>query len=218
MPFILQIERSSTKEGDAAVVVCKLMSTRSLSLLIALTAAHVVGADMTPDQRAFFESKIRPVLVKQCYECHSQTSKKLGGKLLLDAPSEMIAGGESGPAVIPGKPDESLIVQAVRYDGLEMPPKKRLPENIVNDFVEWVKMGAPDPRIEPPKVVQKATREPLWSLEPISDPKPPKVHNTAWPRRSLDAFILAKIEQNGLQPAPDAETAALRRRRHVRPI
>jgi len=212
MPFILQIERSSTKEGDAAVVVCKLMSTRSLSLLIALTAAHVVGADMTPDQRAFFESKIRPVLVKQCYECHSQTSKKLGGKLLLDAPSEMIAGGESGPAVIPGKPDESLIVQAVRYDGLEMPPKKRLPENIVNDFVEWVKMGAPDPRIEPPKVVQKATREPLWSLKPISDPKPPKVHNTAWPRRSLDAFILAKIEQNGLQPAPDAETAALRRR------
>jgi hypothetical protein len=80
---------------------------------------------MTPDQRAFFESKIRPVLVKQCYECHSQGAKKLGGKLLLDAPSEMIVGGESAPSLIPGKPDESLIVQAVRYDGLEMPPKKR---------------------------------------------------------------------------------------------
>jgi hypothetical protein len=188
------------------------MSTRSLSLLIALTAAHVVGADMTPDQRAFFESKIRPVLVKQCYECHSQTSKKLGGKLLLDAPSEMIAGGESGPAVIPGKPDESLIVQAVRYDGLEMPPKKRLPENIVNDFAEWVKMGAPDPRTEPPKVVKNAPQEPLWSLKPISDSKPPKVQNTAWPRQSLDAFILAQIEQTGLQPAPDAENAILKRR------
>lgn len=180
----------------------------ALFLLTALAA----GADMTPDQRAFFESKIRPVLAKQCYECHSQTSKKLGGKLLLDAPSEMIAGGESGPAVIPGKPDESLIVQAVRYDGLEMPPKKRLPENIVQDFAEWVKMGAPDPRTEPLKVVKKAPQEPLWSLKPISDSKPPKVKNTAWPRQSLDAFILAKIEQNGLQPAPDADAATLKRR------
>lgn len=180
--------------------------------LLLLSALPAAAADMTPDQRAFFESKIRPVLVKQCYECHSQTSKKLGGKLLLDAPSEMIAGGESGPAVIPGKPDESLIVQAVRYDGLEMPPKKRLPDNIVNDFAEWVKMGAPDPRTEPSRVVKKAPQEPLWSLKPISDPKPPKVQNTAWPRQSLDAFILAKIEQNGLQPAPDAEKAILKRR------
>ena len=96
---------------------------KALPSALFLLTALAEGADMTPDQRAFFESKIRPVLVKQCYECHSQTSKKLGGKLLLDAPSEMIAGGESGPAVIPGKPDESLIVQAVRYDGLEMPPK-----------------------------------------------------------------------------------------------
>jgi hypothetical protein len=182
--------------------------TPALFLLTALAA----GADMTPDQRAFFEQKIRPVLVKQCYECHSQASKKLGGKLLLDAPSEMIAGGESGPAVIPGKPDESLIVQAVRYDGLEMPPKKRLPDNIVNDFVEWVKMGAPDPRTEPPKTAKKATQAPLWSLQPVSDPKPPKVQNTAWPRQSLDAFILAKIEQNGLTPAPDADKAVLKRR------
>jgi len=184
---------------------------RRLQLLL-LSALPAAAADMTPDQRAFFESKIRPVLVKQCYECHSQTSKKLGGKLLLDAPSEMIAGGESGPAVIPGKPDESLIVQAVRYDGLEMPPKKRLPENIVNDFAEWVKMGAPDPRTEPPKVVKKGPQEPLWSLQPISDPKPPSVKNASWPRQSLDAFVLAKIEQNGLAPAPDAETATLKRR------
>jgi hypothetical protein len=188
------------------------MRTRlaGLILLIPVIAAH--AADMTPDQRAFFESKIRPVLVKQCYECHSQGAKKLGGKLLLDAPSEMIVGGESGPSLIPGKPDESLIVQAVRYDGLEMPPKKRLPENIVNDFVEWVKMGAPDPRTEPPKVAKRSPQEPLWSLKPVSDPTPPKVQNTAWPRQSLDTFILAKLEQNHLRPAPDAEKAVLRRR------
>jgi hypothetical protein len=188
------------------------MLSRVFITLLVSPIMAVSAADMTPDQRAFFEAKIRPVLVKQCYECHSQTSKKLGGKLLLDAPSEMIAGGESGPAVIPGKPDESLIVQAVRYDGLEMPPKKRLPDNIVNDFAEWVKMGAPDPRTEPPKVVRKTVAEPLWSLKPISDPTPPKVQTTAWPRQSLDTFILAKIEQNGLQPAPDAEKTLLRRR------
>ncbi|MCX6856894.1 MAG: PSD1 and planctomycete cytochrome C domain-containing protein [Verrucomicrobia bacterium] len=182
-----------------------------LSVLLSL-AAPAVGADMTPDQRVFFESKIRPVLVKQCYECHSQGAKKVGGKLLLDAPSEMIVGGESGPALIAGRPEESLIVQAVRYDGLEMPPKKRLPEQVVNDFVEWVKMGAPDPRTEPPKIAKKAPQAPLWSLKPISDPKPPKVQNTAWPRQSLDAFILDKIEQNGLAPASDTERSTLRRR------
>ncbi len=183
----------------------------SLSALFLLTA-HAVCADMTPDQRAFFESKIRPVLVKQCYECHSQGAKKLGGKLLLDAPSEMIVGGESGPSLIAGKPDESLIVQAVRYDGLEMPPKKRLPDHVVNDFVEWVKMGAPDPRADLSKTTKQAAQEPLWSLKPISVPQPPKVQNNAWPRESLDAFILAKLEQNNLQPAADAKKAVLKRR------
>lgn len=170
------------------------------------------AADMTPDQRAFFENRIRPVLVKHCYECHSQTAEKIGGKLLLDAPSEMIAGGESGPSLIPGKPDESLIVQAVRYDGLEMPPKKRLPEQIVNDFVEWVRMGAPDPRADAPGIAKRAPQEPLWSLKPISNPKLPKVGKTAWPRDPLDTFILARIEERGLAPAADAGQAVLRRR------
>jgi hypothetical protein len=188
-----------------------------LFLLLTLSTAACLcsAADMTPDQRAFFESKIRPVLVKQCYECHAQGAKKLGGKLLLDAPSEMISGGESGPSVIPGKPDESLIVQAVRYDGIEMPPKKRLPEHVVNDFVEWVKMGAPDPREDLPKTEQKAKtvpQEPLWSLKPVSNPQPPKVKNTAWPRDSLDAFILAKLEEKNLKPASDADLTILKRR------
>jgi hypothetical protein len=175
-------------------------------------AASAAAADMTPDQRAFFENRIRPVLVKQCYECHSQTSKKLGGKLLLDAPSEMIAGGESGPAVIPGRPDESLIVQAVRYDGLEMPPRKRLPEPVVKDFIEWVKMGAPDPRTEPVKTVKRRPQEPLWSLKPVSDPRPPQVLLTAWPRSAVDSFILSRLEHQGLAPAPDASQDVLRRR------
>ncbi len=188
-----------------------------LLLFFALSTAgwRCFAAEMTPDQRAFFESKIRPVLVKQCYECHSQGAKKLGGKLLLDAPSEMIVGGESGPSLVPGKPDESLIVQAVRYDGIEMPPKKRLPDHVVNDFVEWVTMGAPDPREDLPKTAQNtmtAPQEPLWSLKPVSNPQPPKLMDTAWPRDSLDAFILAKLEEKNLRPAADAETVVLKRR------
>ncbi|MCB1208778.1 MAG: DUF1549 domain-containing protein, partial [Verrucomicrobiales bacterium] len=173
-----------------------------------------MAVEMTPQQRTFFESKIRPVLVKQCYECHSADAKKLGGKLLLDAPSEMIAGGESGPALIPGDPDASLIVQALRYDGLEMPPKKRLPETVVTDFVTWVKLGAPDPRTDSPKLTRPvdAEKSDLWSLKPVAKVSIPSVADTAWPRDAIDYFVLAKMEQNHLTPSRDADPRALIRR------
>ena len=186
----------------------------SLALMLAI-ATPAIGADMTAEQRSFFESKIRPVLVKQCYECHSADAKKLGGKLLLDAPSEMIAGGESGPSLIPGNPDESLIIQALRYDGLEMPPKKPLPESVIADFVTWVKLGAPDPREDAPKSAKpanKAAPEPLWSLKPVAAPNPPTVKDQAWPRGAIDRFVLAKIESKGLQPTFDADRRTLLRR------
>jgi hypothetical protein len=184
-------------------------------LILSTIALQAMAADMTPDQRSFFESRIRPVLVKQCYECHSQNSKKLGGKLLLDAPSEMIAGGESGPTLIPGKPDDSLIIQALRYDGLEMPPKKRLPEPVVHDFITWVKMGAPDPRADLPKTAVKTVtkdKAALWSYQPVTNPQPPAVKSGDWPRDRIDRFVLAKMEANGLSPATDAPAAMLVRR------
>ena len=184
-------------------------------LILSTLALQAMAADMTPDQRSFFESRIRPVLVKQCYECHSQNSKKLGGKLLLDAPSEMIAGGESGPTLIPGKPDDSLIIQALRYDGLEMPPKKRLPEPVVHDFITWVKMGAPDPRADLPKTAAKTVtkdKAALWSYQPVTNPQPPAVKAGDWPRDRIDRFVLAKMETHGLSPAADAPAAMLVRR------
>ncbi len=184
-------------------------------LILSTLALQAMAADMTPDQRSFFESRIRPVLVKQCYECHSQNSKKLGGKLLLDAPSEMIAGGESGPTLIPGKPDDSLIIQALRYDGLEMPPKKRLPEPVVHDFITWVKMGAPDPRADLPKSAAKTVtkdKAALWSYQPVTNPQPPAVKAGDWPRDRIDRFVLAKMETHGLSPAADAPAAMLVRR------
>lgn len=175
---------------------------------------------MAPEQRAFFESKIRPVLAKQCYECHAADAKKIGGKLLLDSPAEMLSGGESGPAVIPGKPDDSLIVQALRYDGLEMPPKHRLPESVVNDFATWVKMGAPDPRdnTSKPGTAKKplvADEAALWAYRPVARPGVPEVQAKAWPRSEIDAFILAPLEARGLKPTHDASPATLVRRLSV---
>ncbi|MEO6786312.1 MAG: PSD1 and planctomycete cytochrome C domain-containing protein, partial [Chthoniobacteraceae bacterium] len=177
--------------------------------------ASLPAADMGPEQRAFFESKIRPVLVKQCYECHSAGAKKVGGKLLLDSPAEMFGGGESGPAVIPGKPDESLIIQSLRYDDLEMPPKKRLPESVVNDFVAWVKMGAPDPRENSTKTAKRTVttdKAALWSFQPVTNPAVPGVKSKDWPRDPVDAFVLAKVETAGLSPSKDAAPSVLVRR------
>jgi hypothetical protein len=184
-------------------------------LIVVWTSSSGHAAAMTPDQRVFFENKIRPVLVKQCYECHSATAKKLGGKLLLDSPSEMISGGESGPSVSPGYPDKSLIIQALKYDGIEMPPQEKLPDQVIQDFITWVNMGAPDPREATPKTAIKQTptdKAALWSYQPLSQPKTPLVRNKEWPRDPVDTFILAKMEARSLKPAPSAATETLIRR------
>jgi len=183
-------------------------------ILLAL-GGGTFAQEMPPEHRAFFENKIRPVLVQQCYECHSGNGKKSGGKLLLDTPADMMAGGQSGPALVLGNPDESLIIQAVRYDGLEMPPKKKLPDQVVSDLVTWVKMGAPDPRETAPKKTRAGTASPsvnLWSLKPIINPEPPAVKDTSWPWDRLDNFVLAKIEAKGCAPTKDASREMLLRR------
>ena len=193
------------------------ITARRLFMLAAWMGGFAGAAnatEMTPAQRSFFETKIRPVLVKQCYECHSVNAKKLGGKLLLDAPSEMIAGGESGPPLIPGNPDDSLIIQALRYQDLEMPPKQRLPESVVNDFVTWVKLGAPDPRVESSVPARKLddSKSDLWSLRPIRNPTPPAVQDKSWARDPVDQFVLAKLEAQKRLPTKDADARVIVRR------
>jgi hypothetical protein len=203
---------------------CFLSASPSRFLHLFASALVAVGgttaapaADMTTEQRAFFENKIRPVLVKQCYECHSTGAKKIGGNLLLDAPAEMLVGGESGPALIPGKSDESLLIQALRYDGVEMPPKARLPEPVVDDFITWVNMGAPDPRpnlhgeMKPAKVTVE-DKVALWAYQPLTHPTTPRVKANDWPHDPLDHFVLAKLEFEGLTPVGDAAPATLLRR------
>tara|TARA_R110002124_G_scaffold57065_5_gene160261 strand:+ start:624 stop:3017 length:2394 start_codon:yes stop_codon:yes gene_type:complete len=177
-----------------------------------------VQAKMNPAQRAFFENKIRPVLAEKCYSCHSAKSEELGGKLRMDTRDGMREGGESGPAFVEGRPDESLLIQALRYDGLEMPPNEPLPEAVITDFVKWVEMGVPDPRSDVPLIAKKpntvsASADPaLWSFQPITNPELPAVQNQHWGVDPLDQFVLARIEAAGLKPTYDAAPRQLVRR------
>jgi hypothetical protein len=185
-----------------------------LVLMTSVIPSTAAGQTLSPSDRAFFENKIRPVLVQRCYECHAADSKELGGKLRLDSREGVRKGGESGPAVIAGKPNESPIIQALRYDGLEMPPDQPLPETVVNDFVKWIERGAPDPRSSENAMNQgdDLDSKSLWSLQPRLAPPVPHVRDTSWPLDPLDRFVLARIEAQGLQPTRDADPRQLARR------
>src|SRR5437016_1850658 len=134
----------------AASAPCRgsVMLKRNLRALVAaLIIAGVASAEeLSKESTEFFEKKIRPVLVEHCYECHSAQSEKLKGKLLLDNRESARKGGETGPAVVPGDADSSLLVQALRYENFEMPPKGKLPTHVIADFEKWIKEGAADPR------------------------------------------------------------------------
>ena len=122
---------------------------RFAAFILFATACTPVWADDAGTE--FFEAKVRPVLVQHCYECHAADAKKLGGGLSLDSRQGVQTGGDSGPAIVPGKPAESLLIQAVRYtnDAVQMPPKGKLPAAVIADLEEWVQRGAVDPRDKP---------------------------------------------------------------------
>ncbi|MCB1233820.1 MAG: PSD1 domain-containing protein [Verrucomicrobiae bacterium] len=180
--------------------------------LLSLAASSARGADDKAGND-FFEKKIRPALVKHCFECHSQDAKKLGGKLLLDSREDLRQGGESGAPLVEGKPDESLLIQSLRWENdLEMPPKEPLPETVIADFVKWIEMGAPDPRKPIPVAPPVTTVTEHWSFQPVKNPAPPEVADSAWPRDPLDRFALAAMEREKLAPAGDAPPETLIRR------
>jgi Protein of unknown function (DUF1553)/Protein of unknown function (DUF1549)/Planctomycete cytochrome C len=158
------------------------------------------------DGIAFFEQKIRPVLIEHCYECHSGQAKKLKSNLFLDSQSGWEKGGDYGePSIIPGKPDESLLIRSVQHraQGLEMPPgKPKLPDAVIADLVTWVKMGAPDPRDDVKVEVKRADKS-WWSLQPL---KTELKHN------SIDDYVLETLAENGLDRNPPADPRSLIRR------
>ncbi len=193
----------------------------ALSLAWSTAGSHAAPAPPQPDGVAFFEQKIRPVLLSACYECHSAEAKakgKLKGGLFLDTRAALLAGGDEGPAIVPGKPADSLLIKALRWtrDDLHMPPKTKLAPEVVADFEKWVAMGAPDPRIGE---VAQARREisvsqgrDYWAFRPLQPVAVPTVKAAAWARTPVDRFILAKLEAAGVTPSqPVAREQLLRR-------
>ncbi len=198
-----------------------------LSCGIILTKfSHAADTTLTDDQTNFFERKIRPVLIEKCYECHSSQAKKVKGGLLLDTKVGSLEGGDNGPAVVPGKLDESLLIEAIRYQNkdTEMPPKGKLPDHVIADFEAWIKMGAPDPRGGmvadgakaaadwKKKEISIAEGRKFWAFQSPVKSELPTVKNTAWPKSDIDRYVLAKIEEKGLQPVSDAGKLDILRR------
>jgi hypothetical protein len=166
-------------------------------------------AEIAPEQLSFFESKVRPLLVQRCYECHGE--KKQKGGLRLDSRAGWQKGGDTGPALTPGKPDESLLIKAVRHadPDLQMPPKETLTESEIQTLVEWVRLGAPDPResVTPKRATGMSLSDGRkhWAFQPIHRSEPPSVKNADWPLGAVDRFVLAQLEANDLSPAGDAD-------------
>ena len=195
------------------------MRNESLSIAILLAAGSLWADDPAVERQRldFFEAKIRPVLVKHCYECHAADSKKIRGGLLVDSRQGLLEGGESGPAVVPGDLEESLLISALKHNDFEMPPKGKLPVAVIADFEKWIEGGAIDPRrvtnqVTTPQSVDIEVGRKHWAYHPLKAPAIPNVKDVTWPSGDIDRFVLARLEAEGLQPGVDAERIVLVRR------
>ena len=200
----------------AAEIVCLVLA---LTLCAAAEAPAAGEQSADPQGIEFFERNVRPLLVERCYKCHSAKSQPLRGGLLLDSRAAWQRGGDSGRAIVPGDPEASLLVKAVRYksDELQMPPEGKLTDREIASLIEWVKLGAPDPREgDAVPVARKSISleegRTRWAFQPLAIKQPPAVANEAWPRTPLDRFILARLEAAGIAPSATADRRRLIRR------
>jgi len=190
--------------------------------LLAVTLARAADdpAALSAGDRQFFETKIRPVLEEDCFKCHSHQADRIKGGLMLDSRAAVLKGGNTGPAVVPGKPDDSVLIQALRYtdEDLRMPPPDhggKLTDQQIADFTEWVRRGAPDPRVPAMAASGKAyggVGKAHWAFQPVTQPAVPAVKDNSWVQSPLDHFVLAKLESVGLHPNPPADKRTLIRR------
>lgn len=200
-----------------------ILTAASLLCLHTLHASTDVTAEADAQRKAhaFFEKNIRPILANRCYSCHSEEKQR--GALRVDALDHLLHGGDTGPALVAGKPDQSLIIEAVRYknDDFQMPPKEQLPAEEIALLEQWVAMGAPWP--QPIGVANNKSSKrdqwgfteedrSLWSLQPLSNPTPPTNAGKNWAKNEIDLFIAAKFEEKKLSPAAKANPRELIRR------
>lgn len=193
-------------------------SMRCLIFSLFLTSPLFAQSAAGP-QEEFFEKKIRPLLLTHCMECHSE--KKVKGQLRMDSRASLLKGGETGPAVVPGKPEASLLIKAVHYksEELKMPPKGKLKDSEIADLEKWIKEGAVWPhsatgetKTDPQAPLFTEEQKKFWAFQPIQKPQPPQVKNAAWVKTPIDAFILAELEKKNLKPNTPAEKRVLLRR------
>jgi len=194
-----------------------LFATRAGFLLGLAVCFRSAAQPLTPAQADFFESKIRPILANDCFKCHSQRAPKVKGGLSLDTRDGWLKGGATGPAIVPGDPEKSLLIKAVRYtdEDLQMPPNKRLSDDEIASLVSWVKMGAPDPRVANASGTNSYASllaKDHWAFKPVKNPPVPEVQDTNWVKTPVDAFILAKLQENEMKPNPVADKRTLIRR------
>ena len=191
-----------------------LITLITICLATGNAAADEAGID-------FFEKKIRPVLHRECYRCHASDSKRVKGGLVLDSAVGWLRGGDSGPSIVPGKPDESLLIHALRYADdaeLEMPPKGRLDAQTIADFETWVRLGAPAPEsVQDSAALQIETidldagRE-FWCFRPLANAAVPEVEAESWPLGDVDRFLLARLEASDISPVSETDAKTLLRR------
>ena len=188
---------------------------------LALCATLISASVFADEGTDYFENKIRPVLAERCYGCHSAKLKEPLGGLYADSKDGLLRGGKSGaPAVVPGKPEESLLIKMIEGSNkdLKMPPGKPLPAEQIQAFVTWIKMGAPDPRTGGPAAAAEkpaydyAAEKKHWAYQPVRDSEPPVVKDSEWNRTAVDRFIKAKLDEKGLRPLPVAVKRTLLRR------
>ena len=206
-----------------SMITCRTGIRRSAALThcVAISVALVVMSPLSvgDDRVDFFEKKIRPQMVEHCYQCHSAAAAakgRLEGDLQLDTRDGTRRGGDTGPAVVPGNPEKSLLISALRHDELEMPPKRNLPARVIADFVHWIKLGAVDPRdgkrLEGNALIDWEQARKHWAFRPLDNHTPPDVAQPGWIRNGIDRFILAKLREKELTPANEADERILVRR------
>jgi hypothetical protein len=196
--------------GILAICVCLALHGTTSSQTIAFGNAEI----------EFFENRIRPVLVEHCFECHGDDDVKVRGGLRMTSRASMLAGGDSGPAVVPGDVEASLLISSLAYEDFEMPPQGQLPPQIIADFRKWIEMGAPDPRdgtaVQPDAPADIVAAKSFWAFQPVQQTSPPcDLIQEDWPKTDIDRFILQHLEAANIVPRPDASRASLLRRVHV---
>jgi Protein of unknown function (DUF1549)/Planctomycete cytochrome C len=188
-------------------------------LAISWRSPLLIAQEGSPSDFEFFERHIRPVLVRECYDCHSSEAEskgKLRGKLYLDTREGIRTGGESGPAIVPGNPSDSLLIHVIHHDDLEMPPKGKLPDDIIANFEKWIQEGAMDPRdgaaVRTARTIDHDAAKQFWAFQPLTQRSLPTVQHSEWVRSPVDQFILQKLESLQLIPNSLASPHALVRR------